>query len=59
MWCPSQPLSDDPLGLGIKSMKEAGFEHLGSFVGSDDYIREKLDSKVQKIKGIFKELNKK
>ena len=55
VWCPSLE-SNDPLGLGIPKIEEEGFIHLGCPVGSELFIQEALEGKIQKVKEVLARL---
>ena len=57
VWCPSNPNGmEDPLNRGIPSIRENGITILGSPVGSPQFIRERIQSKVDKIREITNKL---
>ena len=50
IWCPDLPSSDpDPLGHGIPRIEEPGIILLGSPVGNQQFVRNVLEQKIQKI----------
>ena len=50
MWCPPEtPENDDPLDLGIRPIRDAGFLHLGAPVGSQVFVHSSVKKRVDKV----------
>ena len=50
IWCPDLPSADlDPLRQGIPRIEEPGVTLLGSPIGSHQFVKEKIEQKIQNI----------
>ena len=49
-------LGDDPLGLGVPQVKDAGFVHLGCPIGSEAYIEDIVSARVDKLEEVVAKL---
>ena len=56
VWCSEPCESEDPLGLGIKPVTELGFVHLGAPVGNMDFVKNKIESRIEKVRVLLDKL---
>ena len=49
-------MSEDPLSIGVKKISEEGFKHLGSPVGSDAYIVDRITNQIEKVRKLLDKL---